>query len=179
MHLKSYPRLPVKPYGQQCRHTCPTQCRHTCPTQCRHTCPTQCRHTCPTQCRHTCPTRVSSSAVTRSGSFLLSVEPSPSRPYSPLPKVNSLPSAVTTAECLKPQATWTRQEGSDNKGQGRDTDSGETRRPPGHGRRGQVTRDGGETLTVVRPAGHLDTAGGGVRSHGAGEVRSHGAGVRR
>lgn len=54
----------------------------------------------------TCPTWYPSRAATLSGSILLDVDLWPRRPDSPLPKVNSFPSAVTTAECRKPQASW-------------------------------------------------------------------------
>lgn len=54
----------------------------------------------------TWPTWYPSRAATLSGSILLDVDLWPRRPDSPLPKVNSFPSAVTTAECRKPQASW-------------------------------------------------------------------------
>lgn len=57
----------------------------------------------------TWPTWYPSRAATLSGSILLDVDLWPRRPDSPLPKVKSFPSAVTTAECRKPQASWEEQ----------------------------------------------------------------------
>lgn len=54
----------------------------------------------------TCPMWHPSSAVTLSGTILFEVDLWPKRPESPLPKVKSFPSDVTTAECLNPHASW-------------------------------------------------------------------------
>ncbi len=61
------------------------------------------------QWRSTCPMWYPSSAVTLSGNILFEVDLWPKRPESPLPKVKSFPSAVMTAECLNPHASWKRE----------------------------------------------------------------------